>query len=70
MQIMYLEATGKDSSGNWILPVDYIEADSVTHWNQVVAVRIVFTLSSLETVGTGNAALTRSWNMVVTLRNR
>jgi type IV pilus assembly protein PilW len=69
MQIMYLEATGKESSGNWILPVDYIEADSVTHWNQVVAVRIVFTLSSLETVGTDNAALIRTWNTVVTLRN-
>ncbi|PPD30706.1 MAG: pilus assembly protein PilW [Methylomonas sp.] len=65
MQAQYLS---KDASGN--LPDSYVDADSITDWTRVVAVRIIFTLASLETVGTGNAALTRSWNMVVTLRNR
>jgi type IV pilus assembly protein PilW len=70
MQVQYLEGTGKDTAGNWILPVNYTDADSVAHWDRVVAVRIVFTLASLEAVGTGNVALTRTWNTVVTLRNR
>lgn len=65
MQVQYL---AKDASGN--LPVSYVDADSVTDWTRVVAVRIVFTLASLEAVGTGNVALTRTWNTVVSLRNR
>jgi type IV pilus assembly protein PilW len=65
MQVQYL---AKDASGN--LPVSYVDADSVTDWTRVVAARIIFTLASLEAVGTGNVALTRTWNTVVTLRNR
>jgi type IV pilus assembly protein PilW len=65
MQIKYLS---KDSSGN--LPVSYVDADSITDWTRVVAVRIVFTLQSLENVGTGATPLTRTWNTVITLRNR
>lgn len=65
LQIQYL---AKDASGN--LPVSYVDADSVTDWTRVVATRIVFTLQSLEAVGTNAAALSRTWNTVVTLRNR
>jgi type IV pilus assembly protein PilW len=69
LQLKYL--VKEDDSGN--LPDSYVDADSITtsdEWKRVVAVRIVFTLASLETVGTNNAALTRTWNTVVTLRNR
>jgi type IV pilus assembly protein PilW len=63
MQIVYLEsATGS-------LSASYVDADSITDWSSVVAVRIEFTLVSLETVGVGNSALSRTWNTVVTLRN-
>ena len=65
MQVQYLS---KDASGN--LPVSYVDADSITNWTRVVAARIVFSFASLEAVGTGNVALTRTWNTVVTLRNR
>ncbi len=65
LQIQYL---AKDGSGN--LPVSYVDASSVTDWTLVVGARIVFTLQSLENVGTGGAALTRTWNTVITLRNR
>lgn len=65
MQIKYLS---KDASGN--LPVSYVDADSITDWTRVVAVRMVFTLQSLEDVGTGATPLTRTWNTVITLRNR
>jgi type IV pilus assembly protein PilW len=68
LQIQYLV---KDVNNN--LPDSYVDADNITtpdEWKRVVAVRIVFTLSSLEAVGTGNVALTRNWNTVVTLRNR
>lgn len=65
LQIQYL---AKDASGN--LPVSYVDATSITNWTRVVAVRMVFTLQSLENVGTGNTALTRTWNTVITLRNR
>lgn len=65
MQVQYL---AKDASGN--LPVSYVDADSITVWTRVVATRIVFSFASLEAVGTNNAALTRTWNTVVTLRNR
>jgi len=65
MQIQYL---AKDASGN--LPTSYVDADSVTDWTRVVATRLVFTLQSLESVGTNTAPLTRTWNTVITLRNR
>ena len=65
LQIQYL---AKDASGN--LPVSYVDASSVTNWTRVVATRLVFTLQSLENVGTGGTALTRTWNTVITLRNR
>jgi type IV pilus assembly protein PilW len=49
---------------------DYVDARSVTDWTKVVAVRLEFTLQSLENVATGGGALQRPWNTVVTLRNR
>jgi type IV pilus assembly protein PilW len=60
LQIQYLIA------GN----TDYVDASSVTDWTKVVAVRLAFTLQSLENVATGGGALQRTWNTVVTLRNR
>jgi type IV pilus assembly protein PilW len=63
MQIMYLAK----SAGN--LSASYVEADSITDWSLVVAVRIEFTMVSLETVGVGNSTLSRTWHTVVTLRN-
>jgi type IV pilus assembly protein PilW len=65
LQIQYLIA------GN----TDYVDASSVTDWTKVVAVRLEFTLQSLENVavnekGAGQRPLERTWNTVVTLRNR
>ena len=65
LQIQYL---AKDASGN--LPVSYVDASSITDWSRVVAVRMVFTLQSLESVGIDANPLTRTWNAVFTLRNR
>lgn len=66
MQIQYL---AKDVvTGN--LPTSYVDADSVSDWTLVVAARLVFTMQSLENVGTGATPLTRTWNTVITLRNR
>jgi type IV pilus assembly protein PilW len=55
----------------------YVDADKdcagdekKTDWTQVVAVRLEFTLQPLENVATGGGALQRTWNTVVTLRNR
>jgi type IV pilus assembly protein PilW len=55
----------------------YVDADKdcagdekETDWTQVVAVRLEFTLQPLENVATGGGALQRTWNTVVTLRNR
>jgi type IV pilus assembly protein PilW len=65
LQIRYLT---RDAAGN--LATDYVDASSVTDWTKVVAVRLEFTLQSLENVATGGGALQRTWNTVVTLRNR
>jgi type IV pilus assembly protein PilW len=65
LQIRYLT---RDAAGN--LATDYVGASSVTDWTKVVAVRLEFTLQSLENVATGGGALQRTWNTVVTLRNR
>ncbi|WP_150050690.1 PilW family protein [Methylomonas rhizoryzae] len=66
MQLQYL---AKDASGN--LASDYVDATSITDWKLVVAIRLVFTLQSLENVATGAAQpLTRTWNATITVRNR
>jgi type IV pilus assembly protein PilW len=44
--------------------------DPIDPWTKVVAVRLEFTLQSLEDVATGREPLQRRWNTVVTLRNR
>jgi type IV pilus assembly protein PilW len=69
LQIQYLT---RDAAGN----LAYVDADRVvdadrgSDWTQVVAVRLEFTLQPLENVATGGGALQRTWNTVVTLRNR
>jgi type IV pilus assembly protein PilW len=45
-------------------------AKKETDWAKVVAVRLEFTLQSLEDVATGREPLQRRWSTVVTLRNR
>ncbi len=65
LQIQYL---AKDASG--ILPTSYVDADSVTNWSRVIAIRVVFTLQSLDSPGTDSTPLTRTWNTVISLRNR
>lgn len=65
LQIQYL---AKDASGN--LPVSYVDADSVTNWSRVIAIRLIFTLQSLESLGTDSAPLQHTWNTVISLRNR
>jgi type IV pilus assembly protein PilW len=65
LQIQYLT---RDDDGN--LATDYVDASSVTDWTKVFAVRLEFTLQPLENVATGGGALQRTWNTVVTLRNR
>lgn len=51
---------------------NYVAANAVAaaDWNAVVAVRIVLTVQSLETVGTDGNALNRNLTHVVALRNR
>ena len=70
MQISYLEASARNAMGFWVLPNEYKPADEVMDWRNVVAVRIKFTLASLEAVGTDGGVLSRTWDTVVTLRNR
>jgi type IV pilus assembly protein PilW len=65
LQIQYLT---RDAAGN--LATGYVDAGQVADWTKVVAVRLEFTLQSLENVATGGGALQRTWNTVVTLRNR
>jgi type IV pilus assembly protein PilW len=65
LQIQYLT---RDDAGN--LATGYVDAGQVEDWTKVVAVRLEFTLQSLENVATGGGALQRPWNTVVTLRNR
>ncbi|WP_367154856.1 PilW family protein [Methylomonas sp. HYX-M1] len=66
MQLQYL---AKDASGN--LASNYVDATSITTWTRVVAIRLIFTLQSLENVATGTAQpLTRTWNATITIRNR
>jgi type IV pilus assembly protein PilW len=65
LQIQYLT---RDDAGN--LATGYVDAGQVADWTKVVAVRLEFTLQSLENVATGGGALQRPWNTVVTLRNR
>lgn len=66
LQLFYLT---KDASGN--LPTSYVrDTTGITDWSRVVAVRMVFTMQSLENVGIGATPLTRTWNTVITLRNR
>ncbi len=67
LQIQYLT---RNASGD--LATDYVNASSVADWTKVVAVRLTFILESLENVAVGASPspLTRTWNTVVTLRNR
>ncbi|CAG1020653.1 hypothetical protein MTYM_00423 [Methylococcales bacterium] len=65
LQIQYL---AKDAGGS--LPASYVDADAITDWTRVVATRLVFTIQSLENVGTDSQPLERTWNVVVSLRNR
>ena len=65
LQIQYLV---KDANGN--LPTSYIDADSVTNWSRVIALRVVFTLQSSESIGTDSQPIIRTWNTVISLRNR
>ncbi|QPK64184.1 PilW family protein [Methylomonas sp. LL1] len=65
LQIQYL---AKDAGGS--LPASYVDADAITDWTRVVATRLVFTIQSLENVGTDAQPLERTWNVVVSLRNR
>lgn len=65
LQIQYLT---RNSSGE--LASSYVDADAVSDWSQVVAVRLEFTLQTLERVGTDTQVIARPWYTVVTLRNR
>jgi len=65
LQMKYLVV---DSSGN--LASSYVDATSVTDWTLVVATRLVLTVETLENVGSDGLPITRTWNSVITLRNR
>lgn len=68
LQIQYLP---RDPSGT--LASNYVDANSVADWKNVVAVRLEFTFQTLEKVGigsTGMQAVERKWYTVVNLRNR
>ena len=65
LQIQYLVV---DSGGN--LASSYIDADSVADWTFVVGTRLIFTIDTLENIGTDGQPITRTWNSVITLRNR
>jgi type IV pilus assembly protein PilW len=67
LQIRYLT---RDAACYVDADKDCAGAEKKTDWTQVVAVRLEFTLQSLENVATGGGALQRTWNTVVTLRNR
>lgn len=64
LQIEYLE---QDISG--ALPNDYVDATTVTDWENVVAARLVVTLETLEPIAGGNP-LVRRWYTIFALRNR
>jgi hypothetical protein len=56
------------SNASLVDPKNWTKA--IDPWTKVVAVRLEFTLQSLEDVATGGGPLQRRWNTVVTLRNR
>lgn len=64
MKIVYLVNAGGT------LATDYVTADKVTDWTQVVAARFTLTLESGEKVGTDGSTLRRQLVHVVSLRNR
>lgn len=65
LQLTYMQL---DSTG--APPADYVDASTVTAWEDVSAVRVTLTLQSLQNVSTDNAPLQRQMTYVVTLRNR
>jgi len=67
LQLQYLTI---DPSGN--LASNYVDATSIAtaDWTRVVAVRVVFTVDTLESVGTDGNVISRTWDTAVTLRNR
>jgi len=65
MQLQYLV---RDVSAN--LASNYVDATAITDWTRVVAVRVVFEIDTLESVGTDGNMITRTWNTAVMLRNR
>jgi type IV pilus assembly protein PilW len=67
LQIQYLT---RDAACYVDADKDCAGAEKKTDWTQVVAVRLEFTLQPLENVATGREPLQRTWNTVVTLRNR
>lgn len=60
MQLQYLTAGGSQ----------YVNADAITDWGQVSAVRVVLTMESTENVDVDGTPITRTVAHTVTLRNR
>lgn len=65
---LQLEYLTRDGSGN--LANNYVAANAVTDWSQVVAVRVALTFATTERVGTDQREIERTWYSVVALRNR
>ena len=68
LQILY----GVDTAGEDLVPSTYVDASLVTDFNDVVSVRIVLTVNSIDDVGSSDAdgILRRNFTQTIRLRNR
>jgi len=69
LQIQY----GIGSAGTPVIAEQYVNADNVIDWNNVVSVRITFVLNNIDTVinpGDGDGLLRKTFTTTIRLRNR
>ena len=73
LQIQYGVGSTPPTSATPVIAEQYVDADDVTNWENVVSVRITFTVNSVDMVvnpGDGDGLLHKTFTTTIRLRNR